>query len=102
MKINYSGLIADEQCMKASSWGADEPVAHINVVQSLIDRLNVSEAENSRLHYQNEKLAEDLTKADALIRQIDNSWKEKCIEADTMRQHYENAHKVIQKLEAKA
>jgi hypothetical protein len=49
MKTNYSGLIAEEQCMKASSWGADEPVAHINVVQSLIDRLNVSEAENTEL-----------------------------------------------------
>ena len=49
MKINYSGLIAEEQCMKASSRNADEPVAHINVVQSLIDRLNVSEVEVERL-----------------------------------------------------
>ena len=61
MKINYSGLIAEEQCMKASSWEVNEPVAHINVVQSLIDRLN--DAEES-----NQKLKEDIEKLKSQIR----------------------------------
>jgi len=56
MKINYSGLIAEEQCMKASSWEANEPVAHINVVQSLIDRLNDAEESNQKLKEDIEKL----------------------------------------------
>ena len=49
MKINYTGIIAEEQCMKAGSWQADEPVAHINVVKSLIAQVNEAMAENAKL-----------------------------------------------------
>lgn len=49
MKINYSGIIAEEQCMKASSWAADEPVAHINVVKRLITQVNEAKEENAGL-----------------------------------------------------
>jgi hypothetical protein len=56
MKINYSGIIAEEQCMTASSWQPDEPVAHINVVKSLIDKLNESEAEKAKLRQEVEEL----------------------------------------------
>jgi len=35
--------------MKAGSWQADEPVAHINVVKSLIAQVNEAMAENAKL-----------------------------------------------------
>ena len=50
--MNYSGIIAEEQCMKASSWQADEPVAHINVVKRLITQVNEAKEESADLRMQ--------------------------------------------------
>jgi hypothetical protein len=52
MKINYSGIIAEEQCMKASSWQPDEPVAHINVVKRLVTQVNEAKEESADLRMQ--------------------------------------------------
>ena len=59
MKINYSGIIAEEQCMKASSWRADEPVAHINVVKRLITQVNEAKEESAKLRELLERALED-------------------------------------------
>lgn len=49
------------------------------------DRAEKAEAEVERLHAKNEKLAEDLTRADSLVRQSDLMWRKAEAEVERLR-----------------